>query len=68
MSRLYNCRPSDILKISDSYTAFCFDEACAYIRAKLDSGEEPKYNIENKKVTVKTEYSNFKDFYKSLEG
>lgn len=27
----YNCRPSEIIADLDTYTAFCFDEACSYI-------------------------------------
>ena len=35
-------KPSDILGIEDAYTAFCFDEACAYILKRIQDGEEPK--------------------------
>ena len=34
-------RPSDLMGIEDAYTAFCFDEACAYIISKMHDGEEP---------------------------
>ena len=36
-----NCRPSEMIGIEDTYTAFCFDEACALIVTKLEKGEEP---------------------------
>lgn len=38
----------------DPYTAFCLDEACAYILQKLDNGEEPMF---------KTHYSSFSQLY-----
>lgn len=63
MSRQYNCLPSEILGIKDSYTAFCFNEACSFIRAKLDSGEKPLYKTEQKKK----EYNSFEDFYKQYK-
>lgn len=34
-------RPSEIMGITDSYTAFCFDEAAAFIVSKLRDGEKP---------------------------
>lgn len=34
-------RPSEMLGIRDTYTAFCFDEACAYIIKNLQDGMEP---------------------------
>lgn len=37
------------------YEAFCFDEACAYIRNRLEDGETPQ-------VTVK--HTSFSDMYK----
>ena len=61
MSKLYSCRPSEIMGIEDDYTAFCFDEACAYICSMLLSGEKPNYN----KNTMKkdTHYKSFTSFY-----
>lgn len=34
-------RPSELVGIYDSYLAFCFDEACAYIIKRIQDGEEP---------------------------
>jgi hypothetical protein len=31
IAKKYNQRPSEIMDITDSYVAFCFDEACEYI-------------------------------------
>nr|DAD89376.1 MAG TPA: hypothetical protein [Podoviridae sp. ctiJY10] len=38
----------------DEYTAYCFDEACAYIMNKIDSEEEPVF---------RTKYRSFSDLY-----
>jgi len=34
-------RPSELMDIDDAYTAFCFDEACAFIISQLKDGKEP---------------------------
>ncbi len=47
--------------IEDEYTAFCFDEACAFIVNKLRNNEEPVIDLdagEAKKV-----YNKPSDFY-----
>ena len=66
MSRQYNCLPSEILGIKDSYTAFCFNEACCELTLRLTEGEKPHYIEQDKKAETK-HYSNFKDFYKQYE-
>ena len=43
MAELYQKRPSEILGLTDEYTASCFDEACAYIALMEKSGEAPRY-------------------------
>ena len=59
MSQMYQCRPSELLHISDDeYTAYCLDEAIAYLRARVDSGEE---------MVFKKEYTSFSDIYKKYE-
>lgn len=63
MSRQYNCLPSQILGIKDSYTAFCFNEACSYVRMMLDNGKK----IIKKQELEKKEYSSFEEFYKQFE-
>lgn len=50
--------PSNIMDISDPYTAYCFDEACAYIMKMIESGEEPQF---------RSKYSSFKDLYSKYE-
>lgn len=51
---MYKVRPSTLLDITDPYTSYCFDEACAYIIGKLEKGEEPQF---------RTKYKSFKDIY-----
>lgn len=51
---MYKVRPSTLLDITDPYTAYCFDEACAYITGRLEDGEEPQF---------KKKYKSFKDIY-----
>lgn len=45
-SKKYNKLPSEILRIQDEYTAFCFDEACMYILNEIESGNKPKWDEE----------------------
>lgn len=39
--------------IKDEYTAFCFDEACAFIIRQIKDGKEPVMRIENDSVVYK---------------
>lgn len=50
--------------IEDEYTAFCFNEACAFILTKIKDGEEPIVRLgeNNKKV-----YSRPSDFYNKFK-
>jgi len=62
MAGLYNCRPSTLLDL-DGYEAFCFDEACAYIKSKMQDGEKPQF------VKEKIKSKHFKsasEMYKAL--
>lgn len=56
MSKMYNERPSRLFGIADTYTAFCLDEACAYIIGKMNNKEEPKFIVN---------YSRPSDLYKN---
>ena len=63
MSKMYNCRPSEVVFIHDDYIAFCFDEACAYIRyMREEEKKEPNFN-EKKKKKLK---SSFSEMYKEM--
>lgn len=44
LSKLYQIRPSKIAGIEDTYIAYCFDEACAYIQIRIDNEEKPVFN------------------------
>lgn len=52
-----------MLEIEDNYTAYCFDEACAFILSKLKAGETPDIKDESEKKT----YSKPSDFYKKFD-
>lgn len=49
----YPCRPSEIMGIRDNYTAFCFDEACAFIVKQIKDGKEPIMRVENDNIVYK---------------
>ena len=42
LAKIYKKLPSEILRITDSYIAFCFDEACLYISSQLEKIDNPK--------------------------
>lgn len=44
LSKLYQIRPSKIAGIEDTYVAYCFDEACAYIQIHIDNEEKPVFD------------------------
>ena len=55
LSNIYKCRPSSLLDDDiDEYTSYCFDEACAFIIAKMENDEEPQFT---------KKYKSFKDIY-----
>lgn len=68
MSKQYGCLPSIILGIEDSYTAFCFNEACCEIIARLKNDETPYYVEQREQAVEPKHYNNFKDFYKTYGG
>ncbi len=57
MAKAYRQKPSDLLGVDDPYTAFCFDEACFYLEARLASGQKPVY---------KSKAQSFSEFYNGL--
>jgi hypothetical protein len=58
---MYNRTPSEVLRIEDEYTAFCFDEACAFIRAKMEHPKKPE------QPKFRKHYSSFADLYKAYK-
>jgi hypothetical protein len=58
MSSLYNRTPSELLFIEDEYTGYCLNEACAYIQARIESGDSPRF---------KTKYKSFAEMYDSYK-
>lgn len=64
MSKRYKQRPSQIIGVTDEYTAYCFDEACLYIWNMMEDGKEPKFKkVDNK---LKQRYSRPSDMYKDM--
>lgn len=59
MTNTYKCLPSTFLGIYDPYTAFCFNEACAYIIQQMEKGEEPSF---------KMKFNSFTDMYKHYQN
>lgn len=57
-------RPSELMDISDAYTAFCFDEACAYILKELKDGKEPVFKKESNNDSNDRSYRRPSDLYK----
>lgn len=56
---MFNKTPAELLFIDDEYTAFCLNQACAYIRVKIEQDEEMP--------TFKVSYSSFTALYESIE-
>lgn len=48
MSKLYKCRPSQILNITEDYDAYCFDEACALFQTYLNQEKTPHFPADKK--------------------
>ena len=61
-------RPAVLLGLdvkNDEYTAFCFDEAVAYIISELKDGKKP--NFGEAQISGK-HYSKVSDLYRDIEG
>ena len=58
LSKVYNKLPSEVMRIKDEYTAFCFDEACEEILYRLSKDEQPVF---------RSQYTSFSDFYKQFD-
>ena len=58
IAQRYKIRPSELMGDLDEYTAYCFDEACAYIMNRIDSGEE---------ICIRTRYTSFSDLYSQYQ-
>lgn len=40
---MYNRMPSEILRIKDEYTSFCFDEACMFLVDAIKNDKKLKF-------------------------
>ena len=52
-SRRFKKLPSEILRIKDEYTSYCFDEACEYILSQLDEEKKPIFLEDRKEAKEK---------------
>jgi hypothetical protein len=68
LANIYNVRPSTLLYIEDEYTAFCFDEACGFIYAKMQNKEEPNFKSDEEEGEKegKKHYSSFSELAKHI--
>ena len=70
MAEIYHKMPSEILFIKGEYAAFCFNEACYYIRNKIKvEGQEPVFGEDTEKENEEEQtakaikVSSFKELY-----
>ena len=63
-SRRFKKLPSEILRIQDEYTSYCFDEACEYILSQLDEEKKPIFLEDRKEVREKAKNNGARDFLK----
>lgn len=66
MSKMYGKLPSEIINLKDEYVAFCFNEACFFIRAKIEEGEMPDFDIKKKDSEGSNHYKSFSSMYDSV--
>lgn len=66
MSKLYHKRPSEIIFLEDSYTSYCFDEACAYIISRIKDGEKPVFERNEGSSIEKPHYSSPSEMYANM--
>lgn len=57
---MYQVLPSQVMRIDDDYTAYCFDEACAFIMSEINQGKDP--NFKKFEIDKKVKGKSFKDF------
>lgn len=62
LANAYKVRPSTLLSVDDSYTAYCFDEACAIIVSRIENGEKPIF-----KKNAGMHFTSFREFYKMVK-
>ncbi|MCD3223784.1 hypothetical protein G8V04_14360 [Clostridium botulinum C/D] len=47
MAQQFKKLPSEIMRIEDEYTAYCFNEACSYILNQMQQEEPPKFKFDD---------------------
>lgn len=56
---MYNKMPSEILRIKDEYTSFCFDEACMFLVDAIKNDKKLKFENDEKKTMDKNDRKTF---------
>ncbi|WP_413927318.1 hypothetical protein [Clostridioides sp. ES-S-0005-03] len=56
---MYNKMPSEILRIKDEYTSFCFDEACIFLVDAIKNDKKLKFEDDKNKVVEKKDRKTF---------
>ncbi|MGX8125684.1 hypothetical protein ACWTV9_05495 [Clostridioides difficile] len=56
---MYNKMPSEILRIKDEYTAFCFDEACIFLVDAIKNDKKLKFKDDKDKTAEKKDRKTF---------
>lgn len=41
----FGCLPSDLLSIHAPYTKYCFNEACMYLKRRIENDETPLFEV-----------------------
>lgn len=56
---MYNKMPSEILRIKDEYTSFCFDEACIFLVDAIKNDKKLKFKDDKNKAVEKKDRKTF---------
>lgn len=60
--------PSEIIDIEDEYTAYCFDEAIAYITMELLKGKTPNFRKIDQNTGEEKHYRSFSSLYEKYDS
>lgn len=65
MAEMFRKMPSEIICLKDEYVAFCFNEACFYIKVQIDKGETPVFKFDDE-GNKNNHYTSFSQMYDSI--
>ena len=73
MSSWYRKRPSELMGICEPYLAYCFDEACLWIKIKIEEKKKPNFakfrtDEENEQIAKRdSHYKSFGEFAAKMQ-